>query len=97
MISGCIRSTQSYWSISLTHSQVPFKFSFQRGTLPSPQLTARMLPAKLQDTRQMTSGNLGGVPLGAPAGLGSRYVLFHGALGESFVQLITVLSRSGEI
>ena len=79
---------------SLTHSQVPFKFSFQSVTFPSPQLTARMLPARLHETRQTTSGNLPcvvGVFWDA-VGDGSRVVLIQGAVGVSFVQTITDLS-----
>ena len=85
--------------MSLTHSQTPFRFSFQRVTLPSPQLTARMLPASDHETRQTTSGNLpagAGPPPGAAgetaAEAGSSAVLVHGAVGESFVQMRTVLS-----
>ena len=58
-----------------------------------------MLPAKDQDTRHTTSGNL---PAGAAAPAawvgetdaedGSSAVLTHGAVGESFVQISTVLS-----
>ena len=85
--------------MSLTHSHWPFKFSFQSVTLPSPQLTAKMLPAKLHDTLQTTSGNF---PLvtGAPAFAGadtaetdgSRIVLTHGDVCVSLVQITTVLS-----
>ena len=85
--------------MSLTHSHEPFKFSFQSVTLPSPQLTARMLPAKLHDTLQTTSGNFPLTP-GAPAFAGadtaetdgSRVVLTHGEVGVSLVQITTVLS-----
>ena len=86
--------------ISLTHSQTPFKFSFQRVTFPSPQLTANKLPAKLHETRQTTSGNLpaggggGAVPtVGDTAAVeGSKAVFTQGEVGVSFVQIITVLS-----
>lgn len=82
--------------MSLTHSQTPFKFSFQRVTLPSPQLTASKLPAKLHDTRQTTSGNFPGGG-GAPAGEtivddGSKAVFTQGDVGVSFVQMSTLLS-----
>ena len=85
--------------MSLTHSHWPFKFSFQSVTLPSPQLTAKILPAKLQATLQTTSGNF---PLAAGALAfagadtaetdGSRVVLTHGKVGVSLVQITTVLS-----
>jgi len=83
--------------ISLTHSQTPFKFSFQRVTFPSPQLTANRLPAKLHETRQTTSGNLpagggGPAPVVAAVDEGSKAVLTQGEVGVSFVQIITVLS-----
>ena len=85
--------------MSLTHSHEPFKFSFQSVTFPSPQLTARMLPAKLHDTLQTTSGNFP-FTTGAPAFAGaetaemdgSRVVLAHGEVGVSLVQITTVLS-----
>ena len=56
-----------------------------------------MLPAKLHDTLQTTSGNF---PAGAPAFAGadtaetdgSRVVLTHGEVGASLVQITTVLS-----
>lgn len=64
-------------------------------TLPSPQLTARIFPATLQDTRQTASGNFPD----AVAALGdvvdaegSNTVLTHGAVGESLVQMSTDLS-----
>lgn len=80
--------------MSLTHSQTPFRFSFHSVTLPSPQLTAKMFPAKLQETRHTTSGNL---PLAAAAGdvdaeEGSSTVLTQGDDVVSFVQITTVLS-----
>ena len=83
--------------MSLTHSHTPRKFSFHSDTLPSPQLTAKIFPAKLQDTRQTTSGNL---PLEVEAAVegdveaeaGSRVVFTHGAVRLSFVQIMTVLS-----
>ena len=85
--------------MSLTHSHEPFRFSFQSVTLPSPQLTARMLPAKLHDTLQTTSGNFpltGGAPAFAGAETaetdGSSVVLTHGEVGASLVQIATVLS-----
>ena len=85
--------------ISLTHSQTPFKFSFQRVTFPSPQLTANKLPAKLHETRQTTSGNLfaggdGPPPIvGDPTAVeGSKAVFTQGEVRVSFVQIITVLS-----
>ena len=85
--------------MSLTHSHEPFKFSFQSVTFPSPQLTARMLPAKLHDTLQTTSGNFpltAGVPAFAGADTaetdGSRVALTHGEVGVSLVQITTVLS-----
>ncbi len=82
--------------MSLTHSHTPFKFSFHNVTLPSPQLTARMFPARDHETRQTTSGNLPGVAV-APAGAvpdaeGSRAVFTHGEVGVSLVQISTVLS-----
>lgn len=88
---------------SLTHSHTPFKFSFHSETFPSPQLTARMLPAKLQDTRQTTSGNFPGAALGVaaagapvvadvPSDEGSKGVLTQGFSGESFVHMRTVRS-----
>lgn len=80
---------------SLTHSHPPFKFSFHSVTFPSPQLTAKMFPARLHETRHTTSGNLPAPVAGAPAGeivLGSSAVLTHGAVAESFVQMRTVLS-----
>ena len=85
--------------MSLTHSHEPFKFSFQSVTFPSPQLTAKMFPAKLHDTLQTTSGNFpltAGVPAFAGADTaetdGSRVVLVHGEVGVSLVQITTVLS-----
>jgi hypothetical protein len=67
-----------------------------------------MLPAKLQETRQTTSGNLpfaavvavegavapaeAGVAVVVALALGSRRVLTHGEEGVSFVHMITVLS-----
>lgn len=49
-----------------------------------------MFPAKLQDTRQTTSGNL---LLDAPGvDDGSKSVLTQGEVGISLVQIITVLS-----
>ena len=83
--------------MSLTHSQAPFRFSFQSVTLPSPQLTARMLPASDHETRQTTSGNLpGAAPAefgeAEPDAEGSKAVLTHGEVGVSFVQISTVLS-----
>jgi hypothetical protein len=79
---------------------MPFKFSFQRVTLPSPQLTASKLPARLHDTRQTTSGNLpggGGAAVGAAVGEttveeGSSAVFTQGEVGLSFVQIKTLLS-----
>lgn len=86
--------------MSLTHSQTPRRFSFHKVTFPSPQLTARMFPAKLHDTLQTTSGNLPLAAAGATgvvdAEEGSRVVLTHGAVGLSLVQMITVLSYSGK-
>ena len=85
--------------MSLTHSHTPLRFSFQSVTLPSPQLTARMLPASDQETRQTTSGNLpagAGAALGAAgetdADAGSSAFFCQGAVGVSFVQMRTVLS-----
>jgi len=82
--------------MSLTHSQVPFRFSFQSVTFPSPQLTANKFPARLQDTLQTTSGNLpagGGAPVGDTIVLdGSSAVFTQGDVGVSFVQINTVLS-----
>ena len=84
--------------ISLTHSQVPRKFSFQRVTFPSPQLTASMLPAKLHETRQTTSGNFPAAGAGDEGERdtedGSRGVFTHCEVGVSFVQIKTVLSWS---
>lgn len=53
-----------------------------------------MLPARLHDTRQTTSGNLPGVVgvLWDAVGDGSRAVLTHGAVGASLVQMSTDLS-----
>lgn len=83
--------------MSLTHSHTPFRFSFHSVTLPSPQLTARILPARDQETRQTTSGNLPGVePVDvgddAPEADGSSAVFTQGEVGVSFVQMRTVLS-----
>src|SRR5262249_40039263 len=81
--------------ISLTHSHTPRKFSFQSVTFPSPQLTAKILPARLQETRQTTSGNLpatAGVDVGGEAEEGSSAVFTQGDVGVSFVQMRTVLS-----
>ena len=83
--------------MSLTHSHTPFRFSFQSVTLPSPQLTARMLPARDHETRQTTSGNLPGVELvdvgdEVPDADGSSAVFTQGDVGVSFVQMRTVLS-----
>lgn len=53
-----------------------------------------MFPARLHDTRQTTSGNFP-VDAGAAevdAEEGSSVVLTQGAVSESFVQMITVLS-----
>lgn len=82
--------------MSLTHSQTPFKFSFQSVTFPSPQLTASRFPARLHDTLQTTSGNLP-VGAGAPEGEtivldGSSAAFTQGDEGVSFVQINTVLS-----
>lgn len=75
---------------------MPFKFSFQRVTFPSPQLTASRLPAKLHDTRHTTSGNLpggGDAPVGGTiVEDGSSAVFTQGAVGDSFAQIRTVLS-----
>lgn len=86
--------------MSLTHSHTPFKFSFQSVTLPSPQLTAKMFPAKDHETRHTTSGNLPEgvgaalVPVGdvAAEAEGSSAVLTQGDVGVSLVQIRTVLS-----
>ena len=54
-----------------------------------------MFPATLQDTRQTTSGNFPDAvaPLGDVVDAeGSSAVLTHGAVGESLVQMSTVLS-----
>lgn len=85
--------------MSLTHSHVPRRFSFHNVTFPSPQLTARMFPARLHDTRHTTSGNLpAAAALGAPEAVdGSRAVLTHGEVIESFVQINTVLSLKQSI
>ena len=53
-----------------------------------------MLPARLHDTRQTTSGNF---PVDAGAAVvdaeeGSSAVLIQGAVSVSFVQMMTVLS-----
>lgn len=73
---------------------MPRRFSFHNVTFPSPQLTARMFPARLHDTRHTTSGNLpAAAALGAPEAVeGSRAVFTHGEVNESFVQINTVLS-----
>ena len=89
--------------ISLTHSHTPRRFSFQSVTFPSPQLTARILPARLHETRQTTSGNFPGVIAAAPTapdvavdvGFGSRAVFVQEPCGESFVHISTVLSFKG--
>ena len=91
--------------ISLTHSQTPFKFSFQRVTFPSPQLTANKLPAKLHETHQTTSGKFpageGGLApiVGDTAAVeGSKAVFPQGEVGVSFVQIISfILRSSGDI
>ena len=53
-----------------------------------------MLPARLQETRHTTSGNLPGVDgvFWDAVGDGSRAVFTHGAVGVSFVQMSTDLS-----
>lgn len=83
--------------MSLTHSQTPFRFSFHNVTFPSPQLTARILPAKDHETRQTTSGNFPGaeapvVGEAEPAADGSSAVFTQGEVGPSLVQMSTVLS-----
>jgi hypothetical protein len=82
---------------------MPFKFSFHSVTFPSPQLTAKIFPARLHETLQTTSGNFpAGIVAGAPPPPadcggsvdkdGSKAVLTQGEVGVSFVQIKTVLS-----
>jgi len=74
---------------SLTHSQPLPTPSFQRLTLPSPQLTARMFPASDQLTRQTASGKCGSFELGS---FGSKAVEVQGDEGDGRVWIKTVRS-----
>lgn len=74
---------------SLTHSHPRPTPSFQRLTLPSPQLTARMFPASDQLTRQTASGKWGSAELGE---FGNKVVEVQGEDGEGRVWMSTVRS-----
>lgn len=78
----CMISGLAQLVISLIHSQ-PFPpiTSFHKLTLPSAQLTARMLPAKDQETFQTASGNLGSVELPVEV-VGIRGVEVQGEVGD---------------
>ena len=74
---------------SLTHSHPLPTPSFHKLTLPSPQLTARILPANDQLTRQTASGKCGSLEL---LSLGNRGVEVQGDDGDGRECIKTVLS-----
>jgi hypothetical protein len=73
-----------YSSMSFTFSHWPLRFSFHKLTLLSPPLTARMLPLRLQLTRQSTVSN------------SSVWLVHWPGLDASEVQMRTVLSCEAE-